>query len=917
MTPAEALRKLKEREDQIRKDIIKEMKIKEGAEKMKEAAADRKSVAAEIKRATCHLDDLHADLDNLRTFKFMIESGGLDVISEPSGRSGTDNDPLQRKINSIQKKIEIELKVKQGAENMIDKYNSGSQRDKKLHQEALNMHSDAKQKIDFLRMQQVGFMMTMTGVVLVMIMMTSKLEERVDDIRHHIRIETAIQEGAKKLLQRTQDKKAYAEAQNTEQLASMKLELLKMSLESRLDDLVDQVSKIEMLRQDLDSVLLSPSTPGAATAASTTCTKGWSNNFKNRLQALSGKLNVRLVGCQDLLEEIPSRTSSTSSRKGDQTISGFISTPSEVKTPSSKSMRHNRNKYNVREDLSSEVRATLYLDNQLVGETSWRNVSQQCWDQRFCFQLDRARELAILISWRDYRQLSAVKFLRLEDFLDDQRHGMTIDLDPQGILFAEIKFLDPQLSMKPKLQRQRQLFPKAKGKNVMRPNQADLSLPFWTRLFIKGHFQQTPPPLPSSEPPSLAGHATTTQPFVPPFQHHVSVASNRDATKFSLDESYILSPEAYPRVVAPHSSDDAFLPGGGMSGSSATANNAVNSSKKLTIDHFRCIAVLGRGHFGKVILSQFKNTGDYYAIKALKKGDIIAREEVDSLMSEKHIFEIANATKHPFLVNLLACFQTPEHVCFVMEYARGGDLMMHIHADVFTEPRSVFYAGCVVLGLQYLHNHKIVYRDLKLDNLLLDADGFVKIADFGLCKENMGFGDRTTTFCGTPEFLAPEVLTEPSYTRAVDWWGLGVLIFEMLVGEAPFPGDDEEEVFDSIVNEEVKYPRFLSAEATTIMKRLMRKNPEKRLGSSEADAEDIKKQAFFRNVNWEDLLAKRVKPAFVPIIKHAEDVSNFDDEFTSEKPVLTPPKEWRPLLENDQKHFKDFDFVAGWSTGIC
>ena len=283
----------------------------------------------------------------------------------------------------------------------------------------------------------------------------------------------------------------------------------------------------------------------------------------------------------------------------------------------------------------------------------------------------------------------------------------------------------------------------------------------------------------------------------------------------------------------------------------------------------------------QVILAQYRNTNEYFAIKALKKGDIIARDEVESLLAEKRIFEVANSTRHPFLVNLFSCFQTDvihevffsfdktinrlppvfwifkfflffnfyfvqqTHVCFVMEYAAGGDLMMHIHADVFTEPRAVFYAACVVLGLQYLHENKIIYRcviewsveskwiktivklvfaccrDLKLDNLLLDTEGYVKIADFGLCKEGMGFGDRTGTFCGTPEFLAPEVLTEPTYTRAVDWWGLGVLIFEMLVGESPFPGDDEEEVFDSIVNDEVRYPRFLSLEAIAIMRRVI------------------------------------------------------------------------------------------------
>lgn len=279
-------------------------------------------------------------------------------------------------------------------------------------------------------------------------------------------------------------------------------------------------------------------------------------------------------------------------------------------------------------------------------------------------------------------------------------------------------------------------------------------------------------------------------------------------------------------------------------------------------------------------------------------------------MCEKRIFEIVNMSHHPFLVNLFACFQTPEHVCFVMEYTAGGDLMMHIHADVFTEPRAVFYAACVVLGLQFLHDHKIVYRDLKLDNLLLDTDGYVKIADFGLCKEGMGFGDRTSTFCGTPEFLAPEVLTDTSYTRAVDWWGLGVLIYEMLVGESPFPGDDEEEVFDSIVNDEVRYPRFLSTEAIGIMRRLLRRNPERRLGSGEKDAEEVKKQPFFRNVDWEALLQRRAPPPFVPSIGGKEDVSNFDEEFTTEAPTLTPPREPRVLSRKDQDSFRDFDYVS-------
>ncbi|CAL8302462.1 unnamed protein product [Merluccius merluccius] len=326
------------------------------------------------------------------------------------------------------------------------------------------------------------------------------------------------------------------------------------------------------------------------------------------------------------------------------------------------------------------------------------------------------------------------------------------------------------------------------------------------------------------------------------------------------------------------------------------------------------IAVLGRGHFGKVLLSEYKKSGGLYAIKALKKGDIVARDEVESLMCEKRIFEAVNGARHSFLVNLFACFQTPEHVCFVMEYTAGGDLMMHIHTDVFNEPRAMFYSACVVLGLQFLHEHKIVYRDLKLDNLLLDTEGFVKIADFGLCKEGMGFGDRTSTFCGTPEFLAPEVLTDTSYTRAVDWWGLGVLIYEMLVGESPFPGDDEEEVFDSIVNDEVRYPRFLSTDAIAIMRRgelpLLRRNPERRLGSGEKDADDVKKQPFFKTMDWEALLQRRITPPFVPAVSGNTDVSNFDEEFTGEKPALTPPRERRILSRKDQDHFKDFDYIS-------
>ncbi|MBN3295036.1 PKN2 kinase, partial [Amia calva] len=295
------------------------------------------------------------------------------------------------------------------------------------------------------------------------------------------------------------------------------------------------------------------------------------------------------------------------------------------------------------------------------------------------------------------------------------------------------------------------------------------------------------------------------------------------------------------------------------------------------------------------------------AVKALKKGDIIANGTVDSLLCERRILETVSSVRHPFLVNLIACVQTEVHVCFVMEYAAGGDLITHVQEGVFPEPRAVFSAACVVHGLQFLHKRKIVYRDLLLDNLVLD-----KIADFGLCKEGVGYKDRTRTMCGTPEFYAPEVLTKPSLTQAVDWWGLGVVIFQMLVVETPFPGEDRNQVLHNIVHMKVDYPAFLSSESIFIMKKLMKKNPTKRLGASKRGAEEVKKHLFFRSVDWQGLLEKKVKPPFVPTLKGCTDVSNFDEAFTAEAPVLTPPQTPRVLSGEEEEKFQDFDFAADW-----
>ncbi|KAH8373621.1 hypothetical protein KR200_011612 [Drosophila serrata] len=1386
--------RLEEIKEAIRREIRKELKIKEGAEKLREVAKDRRSlsnVAVLVKKSNSKLAELKSELQELESQILLtsantaVNSNGQESIiacTDPNGGflvSGavgglgggggvggsttlegggpaTANDKV---LASLEKQLQIEMKVKTGAENMIQSLGIGC--DKKLLAEAHQMLADSKAKIEFLRLRIIKVKQNreqadrMRATRQMMDehggnsssqpqSMETSLEERIEELRHRLRIEAAVVDGAKNVIRtlqtanRAPDKKALQEAHGRLSESSRKLDLLRHSLDLRRQELPVDSPAAQQLKTELQ-IFQQSTSPAPVTYTSLQSGQGGilggrpyqSVSSLGRCASVTGKLEVRLMGCQDLLEDVPGR-----SRRDKDNNSSPGDLRSFVKGVTSRSSSKS---YSVKDETSIEIMAAIKLDNITVGQTSWKPCSQQAWDQRFSIDLDRSRELEIGVYWRDWRSLCAVKVLRLEEFIDDVRHGMALQLEPQGLLFAEVKFLNPMISQKPKLRRQRMIFNRQQAKNISRAKQMNINVATWGRLlkrnapnhvhmgtgsasgapigtatgspmvvsgsrdsespisrtpssdalvepepYTPGEQAQNlefdpdagmhehvetpgeyPDPaasglsgmrplsmhmqgisvLPPESPPVGAGRpntlslqmpgagskggvpviqggrtaAPTTAPPPPPVLkstttpimdqelqdalHEFDFLSDLDSRPTTLrrllkEQNMSLDPEALENLLLqqqlteqqalqerqrqeqqrlqqfqeaqrqailelcekqqrdleesqfqlstpppppaliirptppasnhqqilpssrhshsnsqsqspthnqfqlqpqpqpqPHplthpaqkpnaeppsaveqqlhrpvltlppvvllggreeevrsvppsplveypEDDDEYLYRGGEGGGggndnqgsrlhtshshnssagdrfcvevipqlgklyvgsgqqqqqqyaqssspiiqepptptiyasagapqfpqptqrqekqqpqqqpiyanqyelnvakaaqAATSASSSNSNQRrnvarglqysggievgrsgkqapnagmLSLDNFRLLSVLGRGHFGKVILSQLRTNNQYYAIKALKKGDIIARDEVESLLSEKRIFEVANAMRHPFLVNLYSCFQTDQHVCFVMEYAAGGDLMMHIHTDVFLEPRAVFYAACVVLGLQYLHENKIIYRDLKLDNLLLDTDGYVKIADFGLCKEGMGFGDRTGTFCGTPEFLAPEVLTETSYTRAVDWWGLGVLIFEMLVGESPFPGDDEEEVFDSIVNDEVRYPRFLSLEAIAVMRRLLRKNPERRLGSSERDAEDVKKQAFFRSIVWDDLLLRKVKPPFVPTINHLEDVSNFDEEFTSEKAQLTPPKEPRHLSEDEQVLFQDFSYTAEW-----
>ncbi|KAI9320193.1 kinase-like domain-containing protein [Dichotomocladium elegans] len=327
---------------------------------------------------------------------------------------------------------------------------------------------------------------------------------------------------------------------------------------------------------------------------------------------------------------------------------------------------------------------------------------------------------------------------------------------------------------------------------------------------------------------------------------------------------------------------------------------------------FMLLRVIGKGSFGKVLLARNHKDNHVYALKVLKKRFIIDGDGdaagVEGAFSEKKIFTMISKSQHPFLTNMHSCFQSDSHIFFAMEYICGGDLMSHIQRERFSLRRAKFYASEVVLALEHLHKLGIVYRDLKLENILLCADGHIKLADFGMCKYDMWYGSRTSTLCGTPESMAPEIILQQGYGRAVDWWALGVLIFQMIFSQSPFYGEGDEDIWQSILHDEIEFPPHASSSTVSICRRLLDRDPALRLGSGETDAAEIKQHHFFEGVNWDQMLARATPPPFFPTVRGILDTSNFDDEFTQEDVIISPVTE--TLTPEEQREFQGFSFTA-------
>lgn len=275
-----------------------------------------------------------------------------------------------------------------------------------------------------------------------------------------------------------------------------------------------------------------------------------------------------------------------------------------------------------------------------------------------------------------------------------------------------------------------------------------------------------------------------------------------------------------------------------------------------------------------------------FALKVLRKDNIIKRNQVEHTRTERSVL---GYVKHPFIVGLNMAFQSKDKLYFVLDYCAGGELFFHLgKLGKFPEPRACFYAAEITLAIMHVHELDIIYRDLKPENVLLDARGHVRLTDFGLSKEGISNSSSgANSFCGTPEYLAPEILNRQGHGRAVDWWSLGALLYEMLTGLPPFYCRDRERLFEKIRRGELTYPRYLSNRAVTLLRGLLTRDPRRRLGSGPTDADEIKSHPFFSEIDWKKLRAGETPPPWDPNISGSLDTSQFDKEFTS-MPIFSP-----------------------------
>lgn len=324
----------------------------------------------------------------------------------------------------------------------------------------------------------------------------------------------------------------------------------------------------------------------------------------------------------------------------------------------------------------------------------------------------------------------------------------------------------------------------------------------------------------------------------------------------------------------------------------------------LTVDDFELITVIGKGSFGKVMQVRKRDTSRIYALKTIRKAHIVHRNEITHTLAERLVLAQVNS---PFIVPLKFSFQSEQKLYLVLAFVNGGELFHHLQREQrFNEERSRFYSAELLLALEHLHELDVVYRDLKPENILLDFTGHIALCDFGLCKLNMKANDKTNTFCGTPEYLAPEILNGHGYNKTIDWWTLGVLLYEMMSGLPPFYDEVTDKMYEKILRDPLVFGPEIGGEAESILTGLLNRDPTQRLGVNGAD--EIKKHPFFHNhIDFKKLAEKKIHPPYKPSVASPVDVSNFDTVFTTEAPVDSVVEDSN-LSQTVQDQFSGFSY---------
>lgn len=324
---------------------------------------------------------------------------------------------------------------------------------------------------------------------------------------------------------------------------------------------------------------------------------------------------------------------------------------------------------------------------------------------------------------------------------------------------------------------------------------------------------------------------------------------------------------------------------------------------QISLQDFELLKMIGKGNYGKVLLVRKHGSNELMAMKILRKDIVEAKNQVAHTLAERSIL---SRMDHPCIVKLRYAFQSKTKLFFVLEYCPGGELFFHLNRERrFLEVQARFYAACILLALEQLHRHKVVYRDLKPENVLIDKDGYAKLTDFGLSKEEIINNRSTSTVCGTPEYLAPEIILKQGHGMAVDWWSLGCIIYEMLVGLPPFYTNFRNQLYNRILGGAIQYPPYVSPLARNLIESLLAQNPDQRLGGVHGAAE-IRAHSWFEEIDWDLLVSRQVAPPFVPTLDGPADISYFAQEFTQrpieETPQCSPP--------NDSPTFRGFDYSS-------